>query len=109
MARSSYSVVAITINSLPCSIAPLHGSINERELSLAIYAQGKNISRKSCTHENIFTLNFLSIKYFLLKDFRTTVYPYVHASIHTYTCIHIDIHTVFIHIEAWASIFYKQF
>ena len=41
--------VAISINSLP-----LHrGSINERKLSLAIYVQGKNISRKSCIHENI--------------------------------------------------------
>ena len=53
MARSSYSVVAISINR---SDDPLlnHGSDNERELSLAIYyVQGENISRKSCIHENI--------------------------------------------------------
>ena len=63
MVRSSYSVVALSINSLPRSIpqsiiAIPRGSVNERKLLLAIYVQGKNIPRKSCIHENIFTLNF---------------------------------------------------
>ena len=49
----SYSVVAKCINNLPCLIVPPWCSINEHELSLAIYVQGKNIVRKSCIHEDI--------------------------------------------------------
>ena len=47
MVWSSPSVVAISINSFYCS------SMNNRELSLMIYVQGKNISRKSYIHESI--------------------------------------------------------
>ena len=53
MAQSSYSIVAISINSLPRLVAPPRCNINGRELSLVIYVQGKNILRKSCIHENI--------------------------------------------------------
>ena len=45
-----YNVVA---KSIPWLIAPLRCSVNERELSLVIYVQGKNISKKSWIHENI--------------------------------------------------------
>ena len=52
MVWSSYSVVAIGI--IVYHSQSLHrGSINELELSLVIYVQGKNISRKSCIHKNI--------------------------------------------------------
>ena len=71
MAWSSYSVVAISINSLPQLIAPLQCSINKRELSLAIYVQG---NEEVMYPRKYFTLNFLSRKYFLLKNFRTMVY-----------------------------------
>ena len=47
MVWSSPSVVAISINGFYCS------SMNNRELSLMIYVQGKNISRKSYIHESI--------------------------------------------------------
>ena len=53
MVRNSYSVVAININGFYCGQLLHHGSVNDRELSLAIYFQGKNISRRSCIHENI--------------------------------------------------------
>ena len=64
MARSSYSVVAISSNSLPRSIAAPRCSINVRELSLVIYVQGKNILRKSCIHENMkfFIYEIFSVK-----------------------------------------------
>ena len=58
MVQSNYSVVAISIYGLPLSI------VSKCELSLAIYLQGKNISRKSCIRKNILcTLKFLSMKY----------------------------------------------
>ena len=46
MARSSYSVIAtgISVSSLPRSITPLWCSVEERELSLVIYVQGKIFS-----------------------------------------------------------------
>ena len=54
MERNSYSILAISINSLPRSIDPPWCSVNERELSLAIYVQGKNILK--------IYLEFLSVK-----------------------------------------------
>ena len=73
MVRSTYSVVAISINNFPWSIW--------RSTMVALtsvnycwwYVQGKIISRKSYIHENILPWIFLSMKYFLLKNFRTTV------------------------------------
>ena len=57
MVWSSYSVVAISINGFYRGQSQgqslHHGSANDRELSLAIYVQGKNISKKSCIHKNI--------------------------------------------------------
>ena len=53
MVQSSYSVVVLSINSLRLSITLLWYNVNERELLLVIHVQGKNISRKSCIHENI--------------------------------------------------------
>ena len=46
MARSSYSVIAtgINVSSLPRSITPLWCSVEEHELSLVIYVQGKIFS-----------------------------------------------------------------
>ena len=53
MVRSSYSVVAINIKGFYCGRSLHHGNVNNRELLLAIYVKGKNISRRSCIHENI--------------------------------------------------------
>ena len=53
MVRSSNSVVAISIIVYHGRL--LHrGSVNEHKLLLAIYVQGKSISKKSCIHENFY-------------------------------------------------------
>ena len=62
-----YSLVVIRINGFYHGQALHHGSINECELSLAIYVQGKNILRKSCVHENILTLIFIIHEIFSVK------------------------------------------
>ena len=57
--------VAIGINIFYHSWVLHCGSMNECKLLLAIYVQGKNISRKSCIHKNILPWTLLSMKYFL--------------------------------------------
>ena len=87
MARTSYSVVTISSNSLPCLIALPQCTINVRELLLAIYVQGKNILRKSRIHKNILPWIFLSMKYFLSKSFRTTVICLIGLKIAPVICL----------------------
>ena len=53
MIRNSHSVVAISINDFYHAQLLHHGSMNDCELLLAIYVQGRNILRKSCIHKNI--------------------------------------------------------
>ena len=56
MVRSSYSVVAININSFYHNWVPYHGSLNMHELSLATHIQGK-----------IFQWSHVSTKIFYLE------------------------------------------
>ena len=69
MARSSYSVVAININSLLQLIAPLRCSVNKRELLLVIiYVQGK-IFQGNLVSTKIFYLEFFINEIFSVKKF----------------------------------------
>ena len=53
MVRSNHGVVSISINGFTMIDCSHHGSMSDRELSLALYIQDKNISRKLCIHNNI--------------------------------------------------------
>ena len=68
MVQSSHIVVTTSISSLYWCRTLHHGSVNECELSLAIYVQDKNISRKSSVHEKVLCWTLLSMKYFLSNN-----------------------------------------
>ena len=67
MARRTYSVVAISVNSLPRLIAAPWCSINECELSLAIYTFKVKIFRGSRVSTKIFYLEFFINEIFSVK------------------------------------------
>ena len=48
--------VAISINGFYRGHLVYHSNVNDCELSLAIYVQGKNTLRKSCIHDNIYLI-----------------------------------------------------
>ena len=70
MVWSGRIVVAISINGFYCSRSLHHSSVNDCELSLAIYVQGK-IFQGSYVSTKYFTI---IKKYFLLNSFQTTVF-----------------------------------
>ena len=45
------------------------GSVNELDLLLVIYVQGKDILHKSCIHENIFCREISEVQYGYSKAF----------------------------------------